>query len=339
MPQPTSVAQSPRRYGVLLVNLGSPAAPDAAAVRRFLRPFLGDRRVVEIPRPLWWPLLNLFILPFRAPRVARLYQRIWMAEGAPLQVHLERLREAVTARFHAGSSGGDRIEVRAAVTYGAPAIADQLDALMAAGSDEVIVIPLYPQYSATTTAAVFDAVSRWMQQRRDLPGLTLVKDYHDHPRYIEALAQSVRTAQQQFGTPERLLFSFHGIPQANVDQGDPYARHCHRTAEAVAQALGLELGQWLVAFQSRFGPAQWLQPYMDEAVKALAAEGVRHLQVISPSFSLDCLETLDEIDHEYRQLFLSQGGERFHYVPALNAGDSQVELLVELISCHLPAAR
>ena len=135
------------------------------------------------------------------------------------------------------------------------------------------------------------------------------------------------------------MFSFHGIPQANVDQGDPYARHCHRTAEAVAQALGLELGQWLVAFQSRFGPAQWLQPYMDEAVKALAAEGVRHLQVISPSFSLDCLETLDEIDHEYRQLFLSQGGERFHYVPALNAGDSQVELLVELISCHLPVAR
>lgn len=338
MPQPTSVAQLPRRYGVLLVNLGSPAAPDAAAVRRFLRPFLGDRRVVEIPRTLWWPLLNLFILPFRAPRVAKLYQRIWMAEGAPLQVHLERLREAVAARLHAGGAG-DQIEVRAAVTYGAPAIADQLDALMAAGSDEVIVIPLYPQYSATTTAAVFDAVSRWMWQRRDLPGLTLVKDYHDHPRYIEALAQSVRTAQQQFGTPERLLFSFHGIPQANVDQGDPYARHCHRTAEAVAQALGLELGQWQVAFQSRFGPAQWLQPYMDAAVKALAAQGVRHLQVISPSFSLDCLETLDEIDHEYRQLFLSQGGERFHYVPALNAGDSQVELLVELISCHLPAAR
>lgn len=338
MPQPTSVAQLPRRYGVLLVNLGSPAAPDAAAVRRFLRPFLGDRRVVEIPRTLWWPLLNLFILPFRAPRVAKLYQRIWMAEGAPLQVHLERLREAVAARLHAGGAG-DQIEVRAAVTYGAPAIADQLDALMAAGSDEVIVIPLYPQYSATTTAAVFDAVSRWMRQRRDLPGLTLVKDYHDHPRYIEALAQSVRTAQQQFGTPERLLFSFHGIPQANVDQGDPYARHCHRTAEAVAQALGLELGQWQVAFQSRFGPAQWLQPYMDAAVKALAAQGVRHLQVISPSFSLDCLETLDEIDHEYRQLFLSQGGERFHYVPALNAGDSQVELLVELISCHLPAAR
>lgn len=338
MSQPDAVTQSPRRYGVLLVNLGSPAAPDAAAVRRFLRPFLGDQRVVEIPRLLWWPILNLFILPFRAPRVARLYQRIWMAEGAPLLVYLERLREAVAARLHPANSGV-QIEVRSAVTYGAPAIVDQLDALLAAGCDELIVVPLYPQYSATTTAAVFDAVSRWMQQRRDLPGVTLLKAYHDHPRYIEALAQSVQQARQQFGIPERLLFSFHGIPQANVDKGDPYARHCHRTAEAVAQALGLEPGQWLVTFQSRFGPAQWLQPYMDETLKELATQGVRHLHVISPSFSLDCLETLDEIDHEYRQLFLEQGGERFHYIPALNADDSQVELLVELISRYLPQAR
>lgn len=320
---------------MLLVNLGSPAAADAASVRRFLRPFLSDARVVEIPRLLWWPILNFFILPLRAPRVARLYQRIWMDEGSPLQVYLSRLGQAVAARLSA-SAMTQVIDVRTAVSYGSPAIAAQLDELAARKVDEIVVIPLYPQYSATTTAAVFDLVSRWSQRKRNLPGLILLKDYHDHPRYIDALAQSIRLAEEQFGKPERLLFSFHGIPQANVDKGDPYEQQCHRTAERVAQVLGLDQTRWLVAFQSRFGRAQWLQPYMAETLKLLATQGIKHLHVISPSFSLDCLETLDEISHEYHQLFREHGGEKFHYIPALNDGAQQVDLLIELISRHFP---
>lgn len=342
---------------VLLVNLGSPERPNAEAVAGFLRPFLSDRRVVEIPRWVWWPILNGIVIPRRAKRVAKKYESIWMEQGSPIRVFTERLAEGVQQHFSGTSSAGAEsnagaessaepgssaatthragIKVRHAMAYGSPAISDVLAEEQQAGVEQFVVVPLYPQYSATTTAAVYDQIARYTLAARDIPDIRVIKYYYDQPDYIQALAASVRARWTQEGRPQRLLMSFHGIPQRNVELGDPYHQHCLRTAELLADELGLEPSDWGLAFQSRFGKAQWLKPYTDQLITEWAKEGVKSLSVISPAFAVDCLETLEEISQEYRDLFFQQGGESFDYIPCLNDSAMHVKMLANLTAHYL----
>ena len=310
---------------LLLVNLGTPDAPTPKALRRYLKAFLSDRRVVSLPPWLWQPLLRGIILPFRAPRSAAAYRSIWQSGGSPLlhysQALADRLAEALA----------DRATVKLAMRYGQPALAQVLEENPA---DEVIVLPLYPQYSSTTTASVLDACCQWTQNRLALPGLHFIRDYHRHPQYIQALADSIRAAwQQQKG--EVLLFSFHGIPQRLDDGGDPYAAQCRETARRVAQALGLEDHQWQLMFQSRFGRETWLQPYATETLTRLAEQGTKSVDVICPGFAVDCLETLEEMAVENRDHFLQAGGEHYQYIPCLNDSAAQVALMQALFEAHV----
>lgn len=320
-----------RKLAVLLVNLGSPAQPEASAVARFLRQFLGDPRVVEIPRVLWWPLLNLVIAPLRARRSAEKYASIWWDEGSPLRVILARqvaaLQTLLQQRY-----GGREIAVVEAVSYGEPAIARQLAAMQAAGYERVVVLPLYPQYSGTSTGTVFDQVADYVRMRREPPAFSIVRDYCDHPLYIEALAESVREHWDSEGRGDKLLMSFHGIPVANVDKGDPYQRHCETTAEMLAEALGLEPSQWQLSYQSRLGPASWLGPDTSACLQELAQNGCERVQVLCPAFSADCLETLEEIALENRELFLAAGGTTFEYIPCLNDRPAHIEMMARLVA-------
>lgn len=318
---------------LLLVNLGSPERPDAAAVTDFLRPFLSDQRVVEIPRWIWRPILNGVVIPRRAGRVAKKYESIWMEQGSPIRVFTERLAEGVQQHFVA--KGRDGIRVRHAMAYGSPSIATVLTEEQSAGVERFLLLPLYPQYSATTTAAVYDQIARYTLAVRDIPDIRVIKHYFDQPEYIQALAASVRAHWMQASRPERLLMSFHGIPQRNVELGDPYQRHCLRTAELLAEELGLAPSDWGLGFQSRFGRAQWLKPYTDDVVKEWAQAGIKSIAVISPAFAVDCLETLEEISQEYRALFLEQGGESFDYIPCLNDSSIHVEMLAYLTTHYL----
>lgn len=315
--------------GVLLVNLGTPAQPTASAVRRYLRAFLGDRRVVDLPRLLWKPLLELVILPLRSGRVAKLYASIWMAEGSPLRHYSLALARRIASLL------GDGYRVELAMTYGEPSLPDALARLRAAGVEELVVLPLYPQYSATTTAAVFDQLSLLLRQQRDLPSLHFVRNYHQYPAYIAALAASITRFWRQHGKAQKLMFSFHGIPQRFADAGDPYPRHCQQTAEAVAALLGLQDDEWLLCYQSRFGREPWLQPYTDQTLTALPGQGTTAVQVICPAFAVDCLETLEEIAEQNRELFLHAGGQSYQYIPCLNDDDGHAAALTALIrSAH-----
>lgn len=318
---------------VVLVNLGSPEKPEAGAVARFLRPFLGDRRVVEIPRLVWWPILNGIVIPRRAKRVAENYRSIWMDEGSPIRVYTENLAQALERYFQEGNAL--QVKVRHAMTYGSPSIARVFEEEQSTGVERFVVIPLYPQYSATTTAAVYDQISRYCLARRDIPDVHVIKHYFDRPEYIKALGDAVHEHWERHGRPERLLMSFHGIPQRNVDLGDPYRGHCEQTAELLAAELNLERSEWGLAFQSRFGPAQWLQPYTDDLVREWAAAGVKNISVISPAFAADCLETLEEISQEYREVFLARGGRDFNYIPCLNDSPRHVEMLANLTARYL----
>lgn len=318
---------------VVLVNLGSPEKPEAAAVARFLRPFLGDQRVVAIPKLVWWPILNGIVIPRRARRVAENYRSIWRDEGSPIRIYTEKLTYALQEYFQAGNTL--QVKVRHAMAYGAPAIADVLAEEQAAGIERFVVVPLYPQYSATTTGAVYDQISHYCLAQRDIPDIHVIKHYFDRPQYIRALADTVRQHWQQHGQPERLLMSFHGIPQRNVDQGDPYRKHCEQTATLLAAELGLDKSIWELAFQSRFGPAQWLQPYADNVIREWTAAGVKSISVISPAFAVDCLETLEEISQGYRRIFLEGGGQSFGYIPCLNDSMRHVEMLASLTARYL----
>lgn len=311
--------------GVLLVNLGTPDAPTPGAIRRYLAEFLRDRRVVDLPRALWLPLLYGLILPLRPARLAPQYARIWTAEGSPLAKITRELRTALASRL-----AGEAVTVAAAMRYGAPAIGTALAQLHAAGVTRLVVLPLYPQYSATTTESVFDVLAAAVRERRWPLDLRLVRDYHDDAGYIAALAESVREHWQQHGRGERLLMSFHGIPQRYVERGDPYGRQCEQTARRLADALGLGDGDWQLAYQSRVGRARWLGPYTDAVVVELARAGVRRLDVVCPGFSADCLETLDEIAIRYAGAFVAAGGEALRYVPALNARPAHVEALARI---------
>lgn len=303
--------------GVLLVNTGTPDAPQAGAVRRFLRRFLSDRRVVELPRWLWLPLLNGVVLPLRAPRSARNYRRIWRDDGSPLAALTRELRAAVQGALDQQRPGTHAVEC--AFLYSEPSVPAALARLTAAGVTELVVLPLYPQCSGTTTGAVYDQVGAALARRRALPDVHYIAHYHDDPRYIAALAASVREHWQRHRRSELLLMSFHGLPQRIVDDGDPYAAHSRMTATRLAAALGLRDEEWRLSFQSRFGGARWLEPATDRTLIQLASQGQRSVTVVCPGFAVDCLETLEEIAITGREQFLHAGGERFDYIPALNA--------------------
>jgi protoporphyrin/coproporphyrin ferrochelatase len=320
------------RTAVLLVNLGTPEAPTAPALRRYLAEFLSDPRVVEIPRLLWWPILHGIILRTRPARSAAKYASVWMPEGSPLAVWTARQAELLGQTL---LSRGHRVIVRQAMRYGQPAVAATLDALRAEGVTRVLILPLYPQYAAATTASVSDAVLAWAVTARRMPELRFVGEYHDHPGYIDALAAQVREYWAVHGRAERLVLSFHGVPQRSLLLGDPYHCQCLKTARLLAERLALPPGHMLVTFQSRFGKARWLEPYTEPTLRELAAGGVKSVDVMCPGFAGDCLETLEEIAQEAREAYLEAGGERFSYIPCLNDRADWIDALASVAEQHL----
>lgn len=315
--------------GIVFINLGTPDSPSTASVRKFLREFLSDRRVVEVPRAIWVLILYLIILPFRSPRVARNYKQVWMNNISPLRFFSQRLVDGVAAKF-AEHYPDAKIHTRLAMSYGDPNISAAIDELLAAGCERLFFLPLYPQYSATTTAAVHDQICKVFAARRDIPQWAWLKSYYDHPDYIAALASSVQQHWSENGRGELLLMSFHGIPKRNVELGDPYQSHCEKTAEALAGELGLNKSEWVLSYQSRLGKAEWLQPYTDKTVIGLAETGTKTLDVICPAFAVECLETLEEIDGEAHEFFIEKGGEAFRYIPCLNDEESHQNLMFSL---------
>jgi ferrochelatase len=318
--------------GILLANLGTPDQPTARAVRRYLREFLWDPRVVEVPRPVWWLILNGFILPLRSGQSARRYRMIWTEAGSPLLNITQRQAAAVAERLRARCAGA--VKVAVGMRYGNPSIADALNELREAGVRRLLIFPLYPHYSATTTASTFDAVAKELGTWRWIPELRIINHYHDDAAYIKAVAESIRDAWNQAPPGEKLLFSFHGLPRRNLLAGDPYHCECHKTARLIADYLQLGAEDWAVSFQSRFGPAEWLKPYTSELLKEWAKQGVKSVDVICPGFAADCLETLEEIDQENRQFFLKAGGEQYRYIAALNDDPRHIETLVQIILNH-----
>ena len=322
----------PERTAVLLVNLGTPEAPTAAALRPYLREFLGDPRVVEIPRAIWLPILHGVILRTRPAKSAAKYASIWMPEGSPLAVWTERQGKLLGGYL---GERGHRVAVRHAMRYGRPSIASQLDALVAEGATRILVLPLYPQYSGTTTASVIDAVNAWSARQRRVPELRFVNHYHDDDGYIRALARRIEDHWMTHGRGERLVLSFHGVPERTLHLGDPYHCECRKTARLLAERLGLAPEQVLVTFQSRFGRARWLQPYTEPTLVGLARSGVKRVDVACPGFTSDCIETLEEIDMEARTAFLTAGGSAFSYIPCLNDRHEWIAALSAIAIRHL----
>ena len=325
-----AVAVAPRT-AVLLCNLGTPEAPTAPALRRYLAEFLDDPRVVEIPRVVWWPILHGAILRLRPARSARKYASIWTPEGSPLAIWTRK--QALMLQGYLGERRC-RVTVRHAMRYGEPAIAKVLDELKASGATRVLIVPLYPQYSGTTTASVVDAVGRWTARQRRVPELRFVNHYHDDPGYIKSLAKSAFDHAMVHGRPEKLVLSFHGVPRRTLELGDPYHCECQKTARLLAERLDLKPEQVIVTFQSRFGHAEWLQPYTEPTLVALARQGMQRVDVMCPGFSTDCLETLEEINQEARQAFTAAGGREFYYIPCLNDRHEWIVALSEIVMRH-----
>ncbi|MGS9952644.1 ferrochelatase [Klebsiella pneumoniae] len=311
------------KTGILLANLGTPDAPTPGAVKRYLRQFLSDKRVVDTSRLLWWPLLRGVILPIRSPRVAKLYQSVWMEEGSPLMVYSRRQQQALAARL-------PDTPVALGMSYGSPSLASAVDDLLAQGVEHIVVLPLYPQYSCSTVAAVWDELARILAKKRAIPGISFIRDYAEHPDYIHALAASVRASFAVHGEPDLLLLSYHGIPQRYANQGDDYPQRCRDTTRELVSALGLPPERVMMTFQSRFGREPWLTPYTDETLKMLGEKGTKHIQVLCPGFAADCLETLEEIAVQNREIFLEAGGKQYEYIPALNADAVHIEMMVNL---------
>jgi ferrochelatase len=323
--------RTPERIGILLVNLGTPAAPDTASVRRYLKQFLSDPRVIETPRWLWWLILNGVILRIRPSRSAHAYQQIWTEQGSPLLVYsqalIDKLREQLHAQLHPD------IKVVLGMSYGEPSLTHALTQLHQANVRKLLILPLYPQYSGSTTGSVFDAVTRILQRWRWVPELRSINQYHDHATYIEALAQSLRQHWQHH-EKHHLLLSFHGLPKSYLLNGDPYHCQCLKTGRLLAEQLQLRPDEWSVSFQSRVGREEWLGPYTEQVLLDFARKGPKRITVACPGFAADCLETLEEIALRNRDEFLQAGGEQLDYVPALNASDSHVQLLMELVRQH-----
>lgn len=322
---------------IILANLGTPDAPTVPAVRRFLQQFLSDQRVIEIPKPIWQIILRLFILPFRPKRVAHAYDMVW-GNDSPMREILLAQVDAVKA-YLTQAYPEFELKVVPAMTYGNPGIQAALDQLAQQPQDHIVLFPLFPQYSATSTAPLYDAIAQWIPQQRNLPGLSIIRDYYQHPLFIQALAQSVRDYQAEHGVADKLLMSFHGIPQPYADKGDPYADRCRVTGHLVAKALGLNEDQYEISFQSRFGKQEWVKPYTDATLEAWGKKGVKSVQVMSPAFSADCLETLEELALQNAEIFQAAGGGEYSYIPALNARDDHVRLLNLLLQANLDALK
>ncbi|MBT2963148.1 ferrochelatase [Vibrio anguillarum] len=317
------VMQNNQKQGVLLVNLGTPSEPTALAVKRFLSQFLHDQRVVDMSRWIWCPLLHGVILPLRAPKVAKLYQSVWMEEGSPLMVYSKRQVQALEQYL------GTPVEL--GMTYGSPSLLEGINTLLERGVEEIVVLPLYPQYSGTTTAAVFDGLAKAMKRIPVTPNLRFIRDYHNHPAYIRSLASKVRDSWQRNGQGDYLLCSYHGIPKRYADNGDIYPQHCQKTTELLAQELGLNADQIGMTYQSIFGREEWLQPYTDKTLEALPSRGIKKLDIITPAFSVDCLETLEEIAEQGKETFIHAGGELFTYIECLNDSAMHIEMMASLV--------
>jgi len=318
--------------GILLTNLGTPDAASTQALRTYLAEFLSDPRIIEVPRPLWWFILHGFILRFRPKRSAAAYQKIWTDVGSPLLAISKKQAIKIQALLEKKFNG--LIKVELAMRYGNPSIKASLERLRQAHASRILIFPLYPQYSASTTASTFDAVADVLKTWRCLPEIRMINHYYDHSGYINALSNRIRRHWNDYSKPEKLLFSFHGMPKHYVDAGDPYADECQKTAQRVASELGLNHSDWQITFQSRFGPQDWLQPYTDKTLIELAEKGIKHVQVVCPGFSADCLETLEEINIRNRAFFIDAGGENFSYIPALNDDDEHIAVLSKIILAH-----
>jgi len=319
-----------KKTGVLLANLGSPTAPTTSAVRRFLKDFLWDPRVVNLPRPLWWVILHFFVLPFRPHKSAKAYRKIWDENGSPLAFWTMQLAGQVADKLSAKG-----VTVNYVMRYGEPAIAKQLRVFKEAGIENLIVLPLYPQYSSTTTASIYDDVVKELNKWRHLPSIQFISDYHRDSHYIAAVADSIEQTWREQGKNELLLMSFHGLPEQLTKRGDPYFHQCHKTAALIAEKLGLNEKQWLIVFQSRFGKAQWLKPYCVDTLKSLPGQGVKTVDVVCPGFAVDCLETLEEIAMENKSIFMQAGGIDYRYIAALNDSEAHVSAIVNLIEQKL----
>jgi ferrochelatase len=321
------------RIGVLIVNLGTPDSPSYWAVQRYLRDFLSDRRVIDTSRWIWLPLLYGVVLPLRPLRTARNYRKIWMSEGSPLAVYSKRLAAKVGASLHAAFA--DRVRVELAMTYGNPGLSSTLESFAKAGVEQLVVLPLYPQYCVSTTGSVVDGTHRALARWRTLPEIRVINDYHDDQGYIEAQAAQIQRHIGSLSERSHVLFSYHGIPAAYAAKGDPYQRQTERTTQLLVSRLGLKDTEWSHCYQSRFGRVEWLKPYTIDKIKQLAEGGVRKLIVASPSFAVDCLETLEEIAIEYRDRFLEWGGESLTLVPGLNDEDAHVAALTAIVKNRL----
>ena len=316
-----------QKTAVILVNLGTPDAPTASAVRRYLKEFLWDDRVIK-RNPIWWLVLNGIVLTLRPKRVAKLYESIWEGDS-PIRTigfkQQEKLQTLLT----------DDVHVELAMTYGNPSFETCLEKLNTQGFENIVVLPLYPQYSATTTAAIYDQVANFIKKTRDLPSIHLIKDYHQNESYIDALAKKIDAFWQEHGRAEKLLFSFHGIPKSYVEKGDPYRKQVEQSVKLLVEKLKLSESEYQLCFQSRFGPTEWLQPYTDKTLEAWGKDGIRSVDVVCPAFSADCLETLEEIAEENKEIFMENGGEQYRYIPALNESDEHVAMMAELVKPFL----
>jgi len=323
------------RSAVLLINLGTPEAPTAPALRKYLKQFLWDPRVVELPRPLWWLVLNLVILNTRPKKSAEKYAKIWLPEGSPLKVHTER--QAKLLRGYLGQSGRGDIVIEWAMRYGEPSVASALDRLKSAGCKRILILPLYPQFSVSTTASAMDAVHDWARRNPQTAEIGSIESFHDDHRYISALAASINAHRMDYGRPDKLVMSFHGLPKVSIERGDPYYAQCLESGRLLAAELGLAEADYAITFQSRFGPAEWLQPYTQTTLEALARDGVRRVDVVCPGFVSDCLETLEEVALECKSAFLAAGGKEFRYIPCLNERHEWIEALAGMADTQLSA--
>lgn len=322
-----------KKIGVLITNLGTPDSPTTAALRPYLKEFLSDPRVVEVPRLIWWMILNFIILRIRPRRSAKAYETVWTDEGSPLLAITKAQADALSEKCR--KEYGDDVVVEFAMRYGNPSIRGALDSMFERGVEKLVVLPLYPQYCASTSGSTFDAIANDFTKRRWLPELRFVNHYLDHPGYIRAVANKIRAHWEAHGRADKLLFSYHGIPKRYLMNGDPYHCECHKTSRLLAEELGLKPDDYLTTFQSRFGREEWLKPYTDETLKALPEQGINAVQVCCPGFSADCLETIEEIGEENREYFVEAGGKRYEYIDALNSDPEHIEMMFDLVQQNL----
>jgi len=327
----SNAAKQNKKFAVLMVNLGTPEAPTPKAVKAYLKEFLSDVRVVDAPRIIWWFVLRVILL-IRPKPVSEAYKSVWTEDGSPLLVISKKQTAALQIKLK--QTTGTDIPVELAMTYGNPSILSASNALRSKGVERILILPMYPQYSSSTTAAIYDKLSDLLKQCPHIPEMRWIRDFHDHPDYINALAHSVEQQWKKNGQSEKLLMSFHGVPERYTAKGDPYEHQCRNTANLLAEKLELTAGQWLCSFQSRFGREEWVKPYTDQTLTQWGKDGIKSVDIICPAFSADCLETLEEIEVENKEYFLDAGGETYNYIPALNDNEDHIEMLSKLVQQH-----